>query len=179
MPFSTNTLYRHTGKPLMAKTLFELIEAIPDEDVLAATGDAMINGPVVEATDDVKPGGVFVARKGRSTDGHHFIPKAIELGAAAIVGELPLENVGVPYVQVRDSQAVIGKLAAAFYEFPSRQLVLIGVTGTDGKTTTSTLIHSILKRATGSSTGYISTIAADIGGAELDTGLHVTTPGAP
>lgn len=163
----------------MAKTLFELIEAIPDEDVLAATGDAMIHGPVVESTDDVRPGGVFVARKGRSTDGHSFIPQAIERGAAAIVGELPLENVGVPYVQVRDSQAVIGKMAAAFYEFPSRQLVLIGVTGTDGKTTTSTLIHSILKRATGGTTGYISTIAADIGGAELDTGLHVTTPGAP
>lgn len=164
----------------MAKTLFELLEALPDEDVLDLIGgDAMLQQPVVEATDDLKPGGVFVARKGRSVDGHSFIPKAIELGAAAIIGEQPIDSLAVPYVQVRDSMAVIGKLAAAYYDYPSRDLVLIGVTGTDGKTTTSTLIHSILKIATGGTTGYISTIAADIGGAQLDTGLHVTTPGAP
>lgn len=163
----------------MAKTLFELLEAVPDDDVLAVTGDAMISAPVVESTDDVQPGGVFVARKGRSTDGHAYIAAAIERGAAAVVGEQPLSEVGVPYVQVRDAQAVLGLMAAAFHDFPSRQLVIIGVTGTDGKTTTSTLIHSILKRATTGTTGYISTIAADIGGAELDTGLHVTTPGAP
>ncbi len=163
----------------MAKTLFELLEALPDEDVLAVTSDAMISAPVTESTDDLKRGGVFVARRGRSTDGHAFIPRAIELGAAAIVGEQALTDLGVPYVQVRDAQAVLGWLAAAYYDFPSRALVVIGVTGTDGKTTTSTLIHSILKRATGGTAGYISTIAADIGGQELDTGLHVTTPGAP
>jgi UDP-N-acetylmuramoyl-L-alanyl-D-glutamate--2,6-diaminopimelate ligase len=163
----------------MAKTLFELLEALPDDDVLAVTGDAMISAPVAESTDDVQSGGVFVARRGRSADGHAFIPTAIERGAAAVVGEQVLGDLGVPYVQVRDAQAVLGRLAAAYYDFPSRQLVVIGVTGTDGKTTTSTLIHSIMKRATGGTTGYISTIAADIGGAELDTGLHVTTPGAP
>lgn len=164
----------------MAKTLFELLESLPDDDVLAVSGgDAMLQNPVVESTEDLKPGGVFVARKGRSVDGHTYIPKAIVMGAGAIIGEQPIEGLSVPYVQVTDSQAVIGKLAAAYHDYPSRQLVLVGVTGTDGKTTTSTLIHSILKRATGGTTGYISTIAADIGGAELDTGLHVTTPGAP
>jgi UDP-N-acetylmuramoyl-L-alanyl-D-glutamate--2,6-diaminopimelate ligase len=109
----------------MAKTLFELLEAVPDEDVLAVTGDAMVSAPVVESTDDVQQGGVFVARKGRSADGHAHIPKAIERGAAAVIGELPLENVGVPYVQVRDTQAILGLLAAAFYEFPSQQLVVM------------------------------------------------------
>ena len=163
----------------MAKTLFELLEALSDEEVLAVTGDTMINAPVVESTDDLQMGGVFVARKGRSTDGHNFIPKAIELGASAIFGEQDLTGLSVPYVQLRDTQAALGKMAAAYYEFPSQQLVIIGVTGTDGKTTTSTLIHSILKLATGGSTGYISTLAADIGGEQLDTGLHVTTPSAP
>ena len=163
----------------MAKTLFELLEALSDDEVLSVTGDTMINAPVVESTDDLQQGGVFVARKGRSTDGHSFIPKAIELGASAIFGEQDITGLSVPYVQLRDTQAALGKMAAAYYEFPSQQLVMVGVTGTDGKTTTSTMIHSILKLATGGSTGYISTIAADIGGKELDTGLHVTTPGAP
>jgi UDP-N-acetylmuramoyl-L-alanyl-D-glutamate--2,6-diaminopimelate ligase len=85
----------------------------------------------------------------------------------------------VPYVQLRDPQAALGLLAAAYHDFPSREMLVIGVTGTDGKTTTSTLIHSILKLATGGTAGYISTIAADLGGVTTDTGLHVTTPGAP
>lgn len=163
----------------MAKTLFELLEALPDDDIVSVSRDTMINAPVVESTDDLKPGGVFVARKGRSTDGHNYIAKAIEMGASAIFGERELTDLSVPYVQVRDTLAVLGKLAAAYHDFPSQSLVMIGVTGTDGKTTTSTMIHSILKHATGGTTGYISTIAADIGGTELDTGLHVTTPGAP
>jgi UDP-N-acetylmuramoyl-L-alanyl-D-glutamate--2,6-diaminopimelate ligase len=163
----------------MAKTIFELLDALPDADVIAVTGDGMIAAPVTESTDDLQPGGAFVARAGKSVDGHDFIAKAIEMGATAIFGSRPLEGLAVPYVQLRDPQAAIGLLAAAYYDFPSRSLVVIGVTGTDGKTTTSTMIHSIMKLATGGSTGYISTLAADIGGKELDTGLHVTTPGAP
>ena len=80
----------------------------------------------------------LVARAGRSTDGHIFIPAAIAAGAAAIVGEKDQPELSVPYVRVRDSQAVLGLLAAAFHDFPSRKLLVIGVTGTDGKTTTAT-----------------------------------------
>lgn len=173
----------------MAKTLFELLEALPDEEVISVSGDTIIPAPVVESTDDVQQGSLFVARKGRSTDGHDFIPTAIEKGAAAVVGETALEalpdtireklGTKVPYVQLRDSQKWLGVLAAAYFDFPSRNLVVIGVTGTDGKTTTTTLIHSILKIATGGTAGYISTIAADMGSTTADTGLHVTTPGAP
>lgn len=163
----------------MTKTLFELLEAIPDDDVLSVTGDTMIHAPVAESTDDVQPHGVFVARQGRSVDGHDFIPQAIERGAAAIIGEKPITGLSVPYARIRNVQQHLGLLAAAYHDFPSRELVVIGVTGTDGKTTTSTLIHSIMKLATGGTTGYISTLAADLGGTTADTGLHVTTPGAP
>lgn len=163
----------------MAKTLFELLEVLPDDDVISVSRDAMVPAPVVESTDDLQPGGVFVAREGHSVDGHDFIPQAVERGAAVIIGSKPLENVAVPYVQLRDPQSALGLLAATYYEFPSRDLVVIGITGTDGKTTTSTLIHSIMKLATGGTAGYISTIAADLGSASMDTGLHVTTPGAP
>ncbi|MCC6803260.1 MAG: UDP-N-acetylmuramoyl-L-alanyl-D-glutamate--2,6-diaminopimelate ligase, partial [Anaerolineae bacterium] len=69
----------------------------------------------------------------------------------------------------------VGWLAAAYHDFPSRKLTVIGVTGTDGKTTTSTLIYTLL----GKGCGLISTISADVGDTTLDTGFHVTTPGAP
>ncbi|RMG77819.1 MAG: UDP-N-acetylmuramoyl-L-alanyl-D-glutamate--2,6-diaminopimelate ligase [Chloroflexi bacterium] len=155
----------------------ELLQALPD--VIAIHGDTQITAPIVESSLDVQPGGVFVARKGLTSDGHDYILQAIQAGAAAIVGERPISTLSVPYAQVADAQSAIGRLAAMYYGLPSRQLVVIGVTGTDGKTTTSTLIHSILKVATDGKAGYISTISADLGDATEDTGLHVTTPGAP
>jgi UDP-N-acetylmuramoyl-L-alanyl-D-glutamate--2,6-diaminopimelate ligase len=168
--------------PVRTKTLFELLSALPDEDVISVSGDAILHAPAVEDANSIQRDGLFVARAGRSTDGHHFIQQAVERGAAAVIGSKPLSElgeIGVPYAQLRDPQAALGWLAAAYYDYPSRDMVIIGVTGTDGKTTTSTLIHSILKLATGGSAGYISTIAADLGSSTTDTGLHVTTPSAP
>ncbi len=161
----------------MAKKLSDLIAELPD--VVNVTGDAEITAPVVEADSDLQPGGVFVARPGLSVDGHDFIPRAIEKGAAAIVGERDITDLSVPYVRVKNAQEATGFLAAAYHDFPSRKLVVIGVTGTDGKTTTSTLIHSILQVATYKKAGLISTVAAYIGDKTLDTGFHVTTPSAP
>lgn len=160
---------------LMPKTIAELIAAVPQNAVVTGDAAVTITAPVVEADADVLPGGVFVARTGLSVDGHQFIPRAIERGAAAIVGEKPIADLPVPYVQVENAQEAVGFLAAAYHDFPSRKLIVIGVTGTDGKTTTSTLIHRML----GKSAGLISTISADVGDQSLDTGLHVTTPGAP
>lgn len=120
-----------------------------------------------------------MARAGQSTDGHRFIPDAIAAGAAAIIGEAELTDLPVPYVRVKNAQQVLGHLAAAYYGFPSRELVIIGVTGTDGKTTTCHLLYSILQRQPGFRVGYISTLSADFGGEAAPTGLHVTTPGAP
>ncbi|MXV92111.1 MAG: UDP-N-acetylmuramoyl-L-alanyl-D-glutamate--2,6-diaminopimelate ligase [Chloroflexi bacterium] len=165
----------------VTKTLRALLAAIPATDIVTSAGDlcTRISAPVTESSRDVQPGGVFVARKGLSTDGHRFIDSAIAAGAAAIVGEADILPVPVPYVRVRNAQQAIGKLAAAYHDYPSRKLCVIGVTGTDGKTTTCHLLHSILKRATGIRPGYISTISADFGAEAAATGLHVTTPGAP
>ncbi len=161
------------------KHLSELIANLPD--VIAVHGDHLqpITAPVEEDNRLIQPGGVFVARRGLSVDGHNFIPDAIKRGAAAIVGERDITDLSVPYVQVANAQEATGWLAAAYHDFPSRKLILIGVTGTDGKTTTSTLIHSILKVATNGKAGLISTVSADLGGKTVDTGLHVTTPSAP
>lgn len=163
----------------MPLTLNDLLPALPFPYTLVGDGGVPITAPVVEDNREVEPGGVFVARGGLSSDGHRFIPDAVARGAAAIVGEQPMSGLSVPYAQVEQAQEAIGYLAAAYHGFPSRQLRLIGVTGTDGKTTTSTLIHAILQAMTGGSAGLISTIAADVGDAALDTGFHVTTPGAP
>jgi UDP-N-acetylmuramoyl-L-alanyl-D-glutamate--2,6-diaminopimelate ligase len=164
---------------MTSKSFQDMIRSLPPRTVIAAQGDAAVTAPIVESSSDVQPGGLFVARRGRRTDGHGFIPQAIERGAAAIVGEYPLAGLPIPYAQVTDAGAILGDLAAAYFDFPSRRLTVIGVTGTDGKTTTSTLIHSILKAASGGKAGLISTITADLGGMTADTGLHVTTPGAP
>ena len=122
-------------------------------------------------------GFVFVALVGGSVDGHVYIAAAQDQGAAAVVGiETPYQ--GITYLQVDDSRMALPYLAAAFHGFPARKLTMIGVTGTDGKTTTTNMIYQILQ-AGGISSGMISTINAVIGEQELDTGFHVTTPDAP
>ncbi len=140
-------------------------------------GDAEISG-VVSDSRQVHPGDLFVAMKGGSQDGHKFIPMALERGAAAIAGTQYVTHMKVPYLRLEDSRKALPYLAAAFYGFPARKLCMIGVTGTDGKTTTTNLIYRILLAA-GIRAGMISTITAVIGEQELDTGFHVTTPDAP
>ncbi len=132
------------------------------------------------------PGTLFVAYPGVSVDGHRFIPQAIERGAVAVIGEkdsAEFESVThhasrtTPYLKVRNGREAFAWLNAAWYDFPARQLIMIGVTGTDGKTTTTNLIHAILTAAN-IKAGMISTVNAVIGERVLDTGLHTTTPDA-
>jgi len=159
--------------------LSELLVHVP-EVISASDLDPDITAYITEDSRTVEPGGIFVARMGGSADGHRFIPAATERGAAAIIGEHDPDEIeaSVPYVQVEDSALALAYLAAAWHDFPARKLVMIGVTGTDGKTTTTNLIYSIL-RAAKINAGMISTIKAVLGRAEADTGLHVTTPTAP
>ncbi|MCL4561648.1 MAG: UDP-N-acetylmuramoyl-L-alanyl-D-glutamate--2,6-diaminopimelate ligase [Chloroflexi bacterium] len=157
-------------------TLQELFAEIPG-DVLSTVPDLTVTG-IVSDSRLVQPGNLFVALQGATTDGHRFIPTAVEHGAAAVVGTQPLQNVGVPYIQVVDGRLALAYLAAGFYSFPARQLTVIGVTGTDGKTTTANLIYEILMEA-GYPTGIISTVNATISGEVVDTGFHVTTPDTP
>lgn len=124
----------------------------------------------------VSKGDLFVALSGGSADGHDYITAAIANGAAAVVGTRDL-TLSVPYVKVEDSREALAYLAASFYDHPGRKLTVIGVTGTDGKTTTSNLLFHILKSA-GIKAGLVSTVNAVIGDEVIDTGFHVTTPEA-
>jgi UDP-N-acetylmuramoyl-L-alanyl-D-glutamate--2,6-diaminopimelate ligase len=106
----------------------------------------------------VEEGDLFVAIKGTQVDGHDFIEKAIEKGAAVIVAEtVPEKALDVVYVQVRDSAEALGIMAANFYDHPSRKLKLVGITGTNGKTTTVFLLCHLF-RDLGYNTGLLSTV---------------------
>ena len=120
---------------------------------------------------------VFVAIRGTQSDGHQFIEKAIELGAASIVCEtMPDKLVDeVCYIEVNDSQSALAIMASNYYENPSRNLKLVGVTGTNGKTTVSSLLYQLFKKA-GFKVGLLSTIKVMVNDKEYPT-MH-TTPDA-
>ncbi len=107
----------------------------------------------------IQKGAVFVAQKGVSVDGHLYIEKAINLGATAIIcEELPEErNDTITYVQVEDSNTTLAIIASNFYENPSKKLKLVGVTGTNGKTTIASLLYQLFTKA-GYATGLLSTV---------------------
>ncbi|MBX6771600.1 MAG: UDP-N-acetylmuramoyl-L-alanyl-D-glutamate--2,6-diaminopimelate ligase [Chloroflexi bacterium] len=156
-----------------------LADLLQDVTITTAYGDLSVE--VTGIADDsriVRPGEVFVACTGHTTDGRHFIADAIARGAAAIVCEPPAPSAAVPVVLVPNARRALAELSAAFYGHPSRHLGLIGVTGTDGKTTTTHLIAAIL-RAAGIPTGLITTVAINVGGGERQNQTLLTTPPAP
>ncbi len=123
----------------------------------------------------INPGYMFVAVRGTQTDGHAYISKAIENGATVVVCEILPETIDgkVTYVQVNDTEEAVGKLATAFYGDPTSKLDLIGVTGTNGKTTIATLLYNMFRRF-GYKTGLISTVCNYIDGEPIST--DHTTP---
>jgi UDP-N-acetylmuramoyl-L-alanyl-D-glutamate--2,6-diaminopimelate ligase len=153
--------------------------------------DALLRGlalrisgdPAIEVSDvtydsrKVEPGSLFVALRGNQTDGHRFAQSAIEAGAAALLVEKPPARVpaGVPVAIVRDTRAALGEVAARLYGYPARDMTLIGVTGTNGKTSTVRLIEAILSSA-GRRAGSIGTISVRFAGHEEPASL--TTPEA-
>ncbi len=125
----------------------------------------------------VGPAGLFIAIKGELADGHLFIEKAVQNGAIAIVCEaMPVEVhlrfPGVVFVQVSQARTALAELAAAFYRDPARQLRMIGITGTNGKTTTAFLVHHLLE-GLGVKAGLISTVEYRIG-EQVEEATHTT-----
>ena len=156
--------------------LASLLRALPPYEIQNAR-DVEITRITADSR-QVIPGALFVAIPGVNVDGARFIPDAIQRGATAIVTESPIANYPLPIIRVPDSRAALAHLCAAWHDFPSRKLRVVGVTGTDGKTTTCTLIAAILSAA-GHRVGTITTVAATIGDQTIDTGFHTTTPDAP
>jgi len=142
--------------------------------------------PSVEAirhdSRDVGPGDAFIAIEGERSDGHEFAPQAVRQGAVVVVARAgrgdALRGLGVPIVEVSDTRAALAQLAAAHEGYPSRQLTLIGVTGTDGKSTTSFLTLAALE-ACGLRAGLLTTIGTRIAGREVPNSTRLTTQEAP
>lgn len=161
-----------------------LLKALtPGEIVRPAAVDKSQRGPVYSNDDpeihslhyrdhDVGPAGLFVAIPGLKADGHDYINSALDRGAAAVLVQKTVVA-KVPTVRVKNSRKALAALAARFYGYPAAKLTLIGITGTNGKTTTSYLIEQMLQTA-GLSTGVIGTVNYRYGGKEFPN--PVTTP---
>ena len=137
--------------------LQELLKGIKSLAIIGDT-DVDITGVNIDSR-KISNGHAFVAMKGTQVDGHQFIPKAIELGAKAILCEdMPEDRTDdVSYVQVASTAEAVGKLATAFYGYPSKKLKLVGVTGTNGKTTIATLLYNMFRKM-GHRCGLLSTV---------------------
>jgi UDP-N-acetylmuramoyl-L-alanyl-D-glutamate--2,6-diaminopimelate ligase len=165
-------------------TLADLLAAVagraPFAEQTATLAGARGAATVTSVTSDsreVLPGSLFVALRGLKADGSAFARDAIAKGAIAVVAEVPSPaGVAVPWLQVADARLALAALAAVFFDHPSQQLVLVGITGTNGKTTTSYLLASIFDAA-GIRCGRIGTVGYQIGDREVDATR--TTPEAP
>ena len=143
---------------------------------IVGNADTEIAGVKIDSR-QVKPGYLFVAMKGTQVDGHQFIARAVELGASAILCEdLPETTVdGITYVQVESTEEAVGPVATLFHGDPTSRLKLVGVTGTNGKTTIATLLYDMFRQF-GHKCGLLSTVCNYIDG-EAVAATH-TTPDA-
>jgi len=137
------------------KKLIDIIDNIKTQNIFGDT-DIEIKG-ITDDSRKVEQGFLFIAVKGVTVDGHDYIPKAIKNGASCIVIESEFKDDNVVVIQVKDTQKAKGKIAQAYYDFPSSKLKLIGITGTNGKSTIATLLYDLFE-AEGKKTGLISTI---------------------
>jgi UDP-N-acetylmuramoyl-L-alanyl-D-glutamate--2,6-diaminopimelate ligase len=177
------------AEPEDPRPLGELIErltattgAIGARDGGRAIGPAGVAGVAIRGvTDDTRrltPGALFVAVQGEHVDGHDLLADAEARGAAAAIVERPVPESSLPQLVVAASRAALADAAAWWYGDPSRDLGVIGITGTDGKTTTSFLAVAALEAA-GLSTGLVGTVETKIGAVREAHAEHLTTPGAP
>lgn len=172
------------AEPTSPRLLGELIERLAAEGRLRAggLGDAAPHAlPIRGLAFDsrrVREGWLFVAVPGAHVDGHDFLANAAALGAAAAIVERPVPSVELPQIVVERSQAALATAACWWYGDPSRELGVVGVTGTDGKTTTSFLAAAALRSA-GISAGIVTTAGIGIGDLDSFNPEHITTPDAP
>lgn len=156
----------------------KLKEFLPEEwlgDLPGKIFEAEVAGVTADSR-EIKKGMIFVATRGESQDGHQYLAEAQSQGALLLVGEMPRPaGVTGPYIRVDDGRIALAKIASSYYGHPSHGMLMIGVTGTSGKTTTTYLIESILKAA-GFSPGVIGTVNFRYKGKILES-TH-TTPGA-
>ena len=152
----------------------KLRELLKNMEILSATADLEMEiAGVSYDSRTTKPGDLFVAMTGFAADGHAFIGKAVAAGAAAVLCEkIPEEN--IPYVQVADSRRGLAVVGANFFGHPADSMTMVGVTGTNGKTTTTYLLKSILEQAAGAKVGLIGTNQNMIGEEIIPT--ERTTP---
>ncbi len=159
-------------EPKPIKSLAELLRGL--EGAKTSGDDRLLITGVAYHSQQVTPGGVFVALKGAKTDGHRFLSQALDQGARVVVSEEPFEPpAGVTVVRVPQARLALAHLSSAFYGHPSRELVLVGITGTNGKTTTSFLLEAILGAA-GHRVGVLGTVNYRVG--EETWPAPVTTP---
>ena len=152
----------------------KLKELLAGLEILSAAVDMETEiGDVCYDSRQAKPGVLFVALSGYTVDGHKFIPQAVAAGAAAVLCQVPPEEEGIPYVRVADSRRALAVTGANFFGHPADAMTMVGVTGTNGKTTTTYLLKAILE-ARGEKTGLIGTNQNMIGDEVLHT--ERTTP---
>ena len=156
----------------MTKKLSDLLQGIDIEEIIGTT-DRNIED-VASDSRQAKKDGIFVAVRGVNTDGHKYIPMVASTHVGAIVcEEMPSQlGSGITYIRVKDSGVALGELASAWYGNPSRELTLVGVTGTNGKTTTATLLYE-MARLEGYKAGLLSTVCNYIDGKAIPT-THTT-----
>ncbi len=155
--------------------------------VLAALPDGRVQGPtnvpitnIAYDSRKVQPGGLFVAIKGYQSDGHTYIPQALERGAVAVVVDMRYRDMNMgdgaeTVIGVPNSRAALALLSAAFYGYPAQRFGVVGITGTKGKSTTTAWTSHILERG-GHTTGFISTVDVKIGPRQWRNTMRQSTP---
>jgi UDP-N-acetylmuramoyl-L-alanyl-D-glutamate--2,6-diaminopimelate ligase len=157
------------------KPLSSLLERLPESTVVQDDGLAVAISQISADSREIVPGALFIAIAGEHEDGHDFIPQALARGASAVIveHESALDGVSVPVIRVADAKAALSRVAAAFFDDPSRALEVAGVTGTNGKTTTTRMIAAICNAAN-VPCGVIGTVGAEFAGQSWS--LTHTTP---
>lgn len=155
----------------------KLVAALPDAEWVSLP-DSEVHGVVADSR-LVRPGDLFVSIAGSQVDGHRYIADAVRRGAVAVVAEHPVDvPEGTGLVLVPDGRRALSALSAAFWDYPSRKVPLVGITGTNGKTTTAFLVKAIAE-AVGVKAGIIGTAGMMLGSEVVEGKSGFTTPEAP